>query len=106
MIDKGFFHHHWGTKIIAVVQDIIYDNLKARMNFPEVSIEESNVIFMRYHMELCDTSEGRHYELKLVGVTGTTHNELMMSSFYKTPPPKEDFCNRILKAYRNGIDSN
>lgn len=105
LIDKGFFHHHWGTKIIAVVQDIIYDDLKARMDFPEVSIEQSNVIFMRYRMELCGTPEGKRYELKLAGITGTTHNELMMSSFYKTPPPKENFCNRILKVYREGIKS-
>jgi hypothetical protein len=46
LIDKGFFHHHWGTKIIAVVQDVIYDNLKARINFSEVNVEKSNVVFM------------------------------------------------------------
>ena len=59
LIDKGFFHHHWETKIIAVVQDVIYDNLKARINFPEVDLERSNVVFMRYGMEFVDTSEGR-----------------------------------------------
>ena len=102
LIDKGFFHHHWGTKIVAVVQDVIYDNLKARINFSEVDLERSNVVFMRYGMELVDTPEGQRYELKLRGVSGTTHNELMMSSFYQKTPPKEEFCNRILKVYKAG----
>lgn len=101
LIDKGFFHHHWGTKIIAVVQDVIYDNLKERINFPEVSLEHSNVVFMRYGMELVDTAEGRRYVLKLRGISGTTHNELMMSSFYQKTPPKEEFCKRILKVYNS-----
>lgn len=103
LIDKGFFHHHWGTKIIAVVQDIIYDTLKERIRFPEVSIEHSNVIFMQYKMMLVDNPEGSRYELKLKGVTGTTHNELMMSSFYQKTPPKEEFCDRILKVYKSGL---
>lgn len=103
LIDKGFFHHHWGTKIIAVVQDVIYDNLKERINFPEVSLEHSNVVFMRYGMELIETPEGRRYELKLHGISGTTHNELMMSSFYQKTPPKAEFCKRILKVYISGL---
>ena len=102
LIDKGFFHHHWGTKIIAVVQDVIYDNLKERISFPEVSIERSNVIFMQYSMVLVNTPDGKRYELKLRAVTGTTHNELMMSSFYQMTPPKEEFCNRILRVYNAG----
>jgi hypothetical protein len=102
LIDKGFYHHHWGTKIIAVVQDVIYDILKERINFSEVNIEKSNVVFMQYSMVLVDTPDGKRYELELKGVTGTTHNELMMSSFYQMTPPKEEFCNRILRVYNTG----
>lgn len=103
LIDKGFYHHHWGTKIIAVVQDIIYDNLIGRLDFPEVNLEKSNVIFMQYSMVLVDTPEGKRYELQLKGVTGTTHNDLMMSSIYQIAPPKEEFCKRIIKVYRSGL---
>ena len=99
LIDKGFFHHHWGTKIIAVVQDVIYDNLKERISFPEISIEHSNVIFMQYSMTPVDTPDGMRYELKLKNVTGTTHNELMMSSFYQKVPPKKEFCDKILRIH-------
>jgi len=99
LIDKGFFHHHWGTKIIAVVQDFIYDNLKERISFAEVDIERSNVIFMQYSMIPVDTPDGMRFDLKLRGITGTTHNELMMSSFYQKMPPREEFCDRILKVH-------
>jgi hypothetical protein len=102
LIDKGFFHHHWGTRIIAVVQDVIYDNLKKRIDFTEVDVKRSNIVFMQYSMVLVDTPDGKRYELKLSGVTGTTHNELMMSSFYQMTPPKEEFCNRILRVYNMG----
>ena len=103
LIDKGFFHHHWGTKMIAVVQDLVYDNLKERISFAEVSIERSNVIFMQYSMVPADTPGGMRYELKLRGVTGTTHNELMMSSFYQMTLPREEFCDRILKMHNKEI---
>jgi len=103
LIDKGFFHHHWGTKIIAVVQDIIYDHLKERIAFPEVDLKRSNVIFMQYSMILVDTPDGKRYDLRLRGISGTTHNELMMRSFYQMTPPKEEFCSRILNVYNAGI---
>jgi hypothetical protein len=102
LIDKGFFHHHWRTKIIAVLQDVIYDNLKERINFTEVDVERSNVVFMQYSMVLVDKPYGKRYELRLRNVSGTTHNELMMSSFYQMTPPKEEFCNRILRVYNAG----
>lgn len=105
LIDKGFFHHHWGTKIIAVVQDIVYDQLKQKINFPELNVEHSNVVFMQYSMILADTPEGKRYELRLRGVSGTTHNELMMHSFYQMTPPKDEFCKRILKVYRAGSEA-
>ena len=103
LIDKGFYHHQWGTKIIAVVQDVIYDNLKARIDFPEVDVARSNVIFIRYKMVLVDSPDVARYELQLAGISGTTHNELMMSSLYQNTPPKEDFCRRIMKVYRSGL---
>jgi len=103
LIDKGFYHHHWRTKIVAVVQDAIYENLVGRIDFPEVNIDRSNVIFMRYGMVLADTSEGSRYELRLRGVTGTTHSDLMMSSIYQITPPKDEFCRRILKVYKSGV---
>ncbi len=103
LINKGFYHHHWGTKIIAVVQDVIYENLKNSIDFPEVSLDRSNVVFMQYSMVLTDTFNGPRYEMKLKDVVGTTHNELMMSSLYQQAPPKKEFCDRIMKVYSLGV---
>jgi len=102
LIDKGIFHHHWGTKIIAIVQDVIYDNLKERIDFAVADAKRSEIVFMQYSMVLVDRPEGKRFELKLRDITGTTHNELMMRSFYQKPPPKEEFCNRILRSYNAG----
>lgn len=99
MTDKGFYHHHWGTKIIAVIQDVMFDNLKSRLNFADIDIEKSNIIFMQYSLVLTDTDDTQRYELQLKKVSGTTHNELMMSSLYQKTPPKEDFCKHILRVY-------
>ena len=100
LIDKGIYHHHWETKIVAVVQDVVYENLHNKIAFPELSIDQSNVVFLQYAMVLTKTSVGPRYQLKLKKVTGTQHNALMMSSFYKKAPPKEKFCQRILTVYK------
>lgn len=100
LVDKGFFHHHWQTKIVAAVQDIIYDKLKQKINFDEVAIKDSNVVFLQYKMESVIKDGETVYELKLKGISGTTHHSLMMSSLYQQTPPKEDFCKRIIKLYK------
>lgn len=100
LIDKGFFHHQWQTKIVAAVQNVIYDRLKKKINFSEVSLEESNIIFLKYKMVQTEDNGEFQYDLQLCGVTGTTHNSLMMSSLYQQTPPKQEFCDRILRSYK------
>lgn len=100
LVDKGFFHHHWGTKIVAVVQDVIFDKLKEKINFADVPIHESNVIFVQYKMEPVIRDGDTYYELVYKGISCTTHNSLMMSSLYQQTPPKDEFCKRIVKIYK------
>lgn len=92
LINKGFFHHHWNTKIVAVVQDLIYDNIKQSIKFSDTKFEESNILFMLYELLLSDGE----YKLKFKRIVGTTHHALMMSAIYSQVPSKEDFCRRIL----------
>ena len=92
LINKGFFHHHWQTKIVAVVQDFIYENIKQAIGFSDTAIEESNILFMQYR--LVNSDDG--YHLKFKNITGTTHSALMMSALYANVPSKEEFCKRIL----------
>lgn len=91
---KGFFHHHWGTKIVAVVQDLIYDYLKQSIRFNDAQLDESDILFMRY--KLVAVEDGTGYQLQFAEVSGTTHSALMMSTLYKSPPSKADFCGRII----------
>jgi hypothetical protein len=101
LVDKGFYHHHWGTKIIAVVQDIIFDKLKDKIKFDEVAVKDSNVVFLQYKMEPIERDGDIVYELKFKGIVGTTHSSLMMSSLYQPTPPKAEFCERIIKIYKS-----
>jgi len=99
MIDKGYYHHQWGTRIIAVIQDVMFDELKSRLSFADIDRDSSDIVFMQYKMVLTDSPEGKRYDLKLNKISGTTHSELMMRSLYQKTPPKEDFCKRIMKVY-------
>lgn len=96
LINKGFFHHHWHTKIVAVLQDRVYEYLKQAVKFSDTSIEESNILFMQYRLV---QTNGNH-TLVFKGISGTTHSALMMSSLYAQPPSKEEFCRHILAQIR------
>lgn len=102
LINKGFFHHHWNTKIIAVVQDIVFDDLHGKIKFAETPIDKSNIVFMQYTMKPVFDNGEFSFKPVLKSAVGTTHNELMMSSLYQITPPKNDFCDRILKKYKEG----
>lgn len=99
MIDKGYFHYQWGTKIIAVIQDVMFDELKSRLSFATTDTKQSDIVFMQYAMVLCGNTGEQRYELQLKDVSGTTHSELMMRALYQKAPPKEDFCKHIMRVH-------
>jgi hypothetical protein len=102
LIAKGFFHHHWGTRIVAVVQDIIYNSLRSSLMFSEARLEESNILFMRYKMVSALANGSERFRLSFDGVVGTTHSALMTSTIYKRPPSKDEFCRHILMQLSKG----
>ena len=97
LIQKGFVHHHWNSKIVAIVQDVLFDYLKKAMSFDELPIDSSNanIVFMCYQM--IPSKDGSTNSFSLARVFATSHNSLMMASLYRTPPPKAVFLERILK---------
>lgn len=101
LIGKGHFHHHWGTRMVAILQDVIYDRIKKDVGFPELDIKDSNIIFMLY--KFVESSEGdeKRFNLVVDRVAGTHYNNLMLSTLSKTPPSKEEFCRRILAQIGN-----
>ena len=102
LITKGFFHHHWGTRIISVIQTALYDAIRKDIQFDELSPDgDCNVVFMLYDFKPApDKGEGA-LRLTLDRVVGTSHNSLMLGSIYRTPPDKQVFCNRIIERLQN-----
>lgn len=96
LVVKGFFHHQWGTKIVAVVQDHLYARIRADVQFPQVSVADANIVFLVYTYQ----SAGPRYKLVLDRVVGVTHSNLMMGILYRSTPPKEQFCQRIMRQLR------
>ena len=105
LINKGFFHHHWQSKIIAVIQLALYNNLREKIRFDELDPESdtSNIVFMLYDFDKIDGDDSYYYEITYKKAIGTSHSSLMNAALYKTPPSKEKFEERILSVLHKKI---
>lgn len=95
LITKGFAHSQWGTKIVAVMQDVLVERLWEIGNFKELPLDKSNIVFMSYKMVESSTEPGR-FNLQLVRPIGTDHMFLMQGPLYKKLPIKEEFLKRVM----------
>jgi len=97
LIRKGYFHHHWKSKIVAVIQEQIYRNIVERADFmrsTDVRSETVNIIFMTYRFDHDPMNPGQ-FKPVLVRVEGTSHANLQQAILYKEPPSRDKFCRRI-----------
>ena len=106
LIRKGYFHHHWKSKIVAVIPDQVYKYIMARADFmrsPDVRSPQVNIIFMTYKL---DHDPGRPGEYKpvLVTVEGTSHSSLQNAILYKEAPLKEAFCAQIKRSLVRAVN--
>lgn len=100
LIRKGYFHHHWKSKIVAVIPDQVYRYIIERADFmrsSDVMNSNVNVIFMTYCLEH-DPDRPGEYRPSLVTVEGTSHSSLQNAILYKEPPPRADFCAQIRRS--------
>jgi len=95
LINKGFFHHHWKTRIISVLQDHVFERIQKDLCFEEIAVSRSDIVFLVYSFVHNDMDGG--FTLNLSKVVGTSHNSLMMRVLYQHTPPREDFCKRIIE---------
>lgn len=97
LIDKGIYHYHWGTRIVAVIQTPLYNELHRTIQFDELASDAggNTIIFMLYDYQPDSAFPGA-YRLELDRVVGTSHNSLMMASLYHPVPSKEVFHKRII----------
>lgn len=99
LIAKGFYCHHWQTRIVAVVQEDLFTEFTAHAKLPEVALGDSNIVFMLYQYQRADSASP--WSLGLRRVVPTTHHSVMTSILYEQPPVRAAFERKIL-ARMNG----
>ena len=105
LIRKGYSHHHWGTKIVAVMQDAVYKYVVDWADFmrsEDVKGSTINIIFMIYRFEDDPANPGAQ-RLVLDQVEGTSHANLQQAVLYKEAPDREAFCERIKHSLSRSI---
>lgn len=105
LIRKGYFHHHWGTKIVAVMQDAVYQYVCDWADFmrsDDVKGNTVNIIFMIYRFEDDPENPGMQ-RFVLSKVEGTSHANLQQAVLYKEAPAREAFCERIQRSLVRGV---
>jgi len=100
LIRKGYFHAHWNSKIVAVIQEQIYRNIVARADFmrtTDLTSDTVNIIFMTYRFG-DDPDRPGEFVPVLATVEGTGHANLQQAMLYKKAPSRDEFCERIVKS--------
>lgn len=95
LVAKGFYCHHWGTRIVAVVQEDLYDKFHAHAKITEVRLEDSNIIFMLY--QFVRHTPGGPWGFELKRLAPTTHMNIMNAVLYETPPVRAAFEGKIVR---------
>lgn len=106
LIRKGYFHHHWKSKIVAVIPEQVYQYITGRADFmrsPDVKSPTVNIIFMTYRLEADPTRPGE-YRPRLVTVEGTSHSNLQNAILYHEAPKKEAFCAQIKRSLARAVN--
>ena len=102
LVAKSFYHHQWGTRVVAVMQTPLFDRLHEHIGFDQLPIGQTSavdVVFLLYdYVEA--SSPQRDHTLVFDRALGTSHSSLMMHTLYQNPPPKEAFTTRILERLR------
>jgi len=100
LIRKGYFHHHWKTKIVAVIQEQLYRYIVSRADFmrsTNVKDDNVNIIFMTYRFEDDPLRPGQFVPV-LTTVEGTSHSALQNAILYAEAPSRDEFCDRIKRS--------
>lgn len=106
LIRKGYFHHHWKSKIVAVIPEQVYQYITGRADFirsPDVTNAQVNIIFMTYRLE-ADPARAGEYRPVLVTVEGTSHSSLQNAILYKDAPQRESFTSQIKRSLVRAVN--
>ncbi len=95
LVAKGFYHHHWGTRIVAILQTDMFDEMQKHAKVPTVAIEEANIVFLLYQFVWNED----HWTMQLDRVVPTTHVNVMNAVIYERPPSRAAFESRIMERF-------
>jgi hypothetical protein len=80
LIRKGYFHHHWKSKIVAVIPEQVYKYILGRAGFMKTTDVKNdpqvNIIFMTYRLENDPTRPGEYrprYSLQRASASRRLH---------------------------------
>lgn len=94
LIAKGFFCSQWDTRIVAVVQEDLFEQFTAHSRMTETVLAGSNIVFMLYQYDRVDGESP--WSLSLRRIVPTTHANVMQSVLYERPPERVKFESKIL----------
>jgi hypothetical protein len=97
LIAKGYYHHHWKTKIVAAIQDEVYAYIRNSASFmvnSDLSDPMINIVFLIYGYSTALGENGLP-KMELKEVAGTSHSALQQAILYKTALPKSEFKSKI-----------
>lgn len=106
LIRKGYFHHHWGTKIVAVIPEQVYQYIIGRASFltsNDIKAPDSNIVFVTYALTADEAVAPNAYKPKLVRCVATSHSALQQAMMYAVAPKREEFAKCITRSLANEI---
>lgn len=106
LIRKGYFHHHWKSKIVAVIPEQVYQYITGRADFmrsTDVRSQTVNIIFMTYRLE-DDPDRPGEFRPRVATVEGTSHSNLQSAIMYHDAPQKEEFAARIKHSLARAVN--
>lgn len=93
LIAKGYYCHHWDTRIVAVIQEELFEQFNTHAKITETKLADSNIVFLLYQFS---KGPGGSWSLGLRRVVPTTHTQVMQSILYEKPPSRSKFEKKIL----------
>lgn len=106
LIRKGYFHHHWKSKIVAVIPEQVYRYIVGRADFmrsADVKNDQVNIVFMTYRIEN-DPEHPGEFRPVLATVEGTSHSNLQNAILYREAPSKDAFTSQIKRSLVRAVD--
>lgn len=100
LIAKGYYHHQWRTRIAAVLQTDMFDEIRRHAAIQSVPVAQANIVFLLYQFH----RDGDRWRMELENVVPTLHSIVMNAILYEQPPDRAAFERRILERHRRDSD--